>query len=916
MTRKKVSEVRVREETSPLLRDVNMTMPPTCSGLLCLSLLLGKSLLVSSVQVVTSGQQNISLNGKWTLENSNGTLSLPAEVPGCVHTALLKQGYIQDPYYRFNDVAYGWIALDNWTYTTTFTVPSDMRAKQRVMLVFEGIDTISTVSLNGAAVGRTDNMFLQYDFSVGALLTEGDNVLTVSLASPVRYAAQRSEAHSYRVPPDCPPEVQQGQCHVNYIRKEQSSFSWDWGPSFPTAGLWKGVRLEAYDVLRVFHLATVPVYNQTSSGWSLQVELQVEVVAEVTRGQLTLSLPGLDTQQTFPVQLLPGRTRNTYTLHVNTSGPVELWWPSGHGDQPSYPLTLQGVLGPGLTFTADTKVYFRTVELVQEPVPGSPGLSFYFRVNGKAVFMKGSNWIPTHSFQDLVSPAGVRSLLESAVAANMNALRVWGGGVYQQDLFYSLCDELGVMVWQDFMFACALYPTEEDFMDSVREEVRQQVRRLKSHPSVVLWSGNNENEVALATNWFGIPGPERPLYVKDYVKLYVDNIRALVLEEDQSRPFLASSPTNGLASERQGWVADDPYDPRYGDTHYYSYSRDCWDWSAFPRTRFASEYGFQSWPSFSTLQKVSVPEDWSWDGPFSSHRQHHAEGNRQMLEQAGLHYHLPNATDPLRRYKHTLYITQVMQAQCVKAQTEFYRRSRSEVVGGKGHTMGALYWQLNDIWQAPSWSSIEFGGKWKMLHYFAQRFFAPVLPVGFEDGVSMVIYAVSDLSVDLNLTAQVSVLSWSRPDPVCKLSSPATLVRGNSATPIFRQPVDALLKGCGNCTRRSCLLAFHLEDNHGARWGPGNHHFLCSPRDAEGIEAPHITTEVRGDGERGYTVTLRSTSVAPFVWLDAGDVPGRFGSNGFLMASRSQEVGFVPWGPTSAEELGRALTVTSLRDVY
>uniref|UniRef100_A0A8C5CQJ9 Beta-mannosidase n=1 Tax=Gadus morhua TaxID=8049 RepID=A0A8C5CQJ9_GADMO len=841
-------------------------MPPTCSGLLCLSLLLGKSLLVSSVQVVTSGQQNISLNGKWTLENSNGTLSLPAEVPGCVHTALLKQGYIQDPYYRFNDVAYGWIALDNWTYTTTFTVPSDMRAKQRVMLVFEGIDTISTVSLNGAAVGRTDNMFLQYVRWVNS-----HDPHEAVHTSPVRYAAQRSEAHSYRVPPDCPPEVQQGQCHVNYIRKEQSSFSWDWGPSFPTAGLWKGVRLEAYDVLRVFHLATVPVYNQTSSGWSLQVELQVEVVAEVTRGQLTLSLPGLDTQQTFPVQLLPGRTRNTYTLHVNTVRQSEHRGNTLH-------------INTAFPFFVRLQVYFRTVELVQEPVPGSPGLSFYFRVNGKAVFMKGSNWIPTHSFQDLVSPAGVRSLLESAVAANMNALRVWGGGVYQQDLFYSLCDELGVMVWQDFMFACALYPTEEDFMDSVREEVRQQVRRLKSHPSVVLWSGNNENEVALATNWFGIPGPERPLYVKDYVKLYVDNIRALVLEEDQSRPFLASSPTNGLASERQGWVADDPYDPRYGDTHYYSYSRDCWDWSAFPRTRFASEYGFQSWPSFSTLQKVSVPEDWSWDGPFSSHRQHHAEGNRQMLEQAGLHYHLPNATDPLRRYKHTLYITQVMQAQCVKAQTEFYRRSRSEVVGGKGHTMGALYWQLNDIWQAPSWSSIEFGGKWKMLHYFAQRFFAPVLPVGFEDGVSMVIYAVSDLSVDLNLTAQV----W----PVNNQTVGGELLL----------PVDALLKGCGNCTRRSCLLAFHLEDNHGNQ-GPT---FLLFPPQ----------TEVRGDGERGYTVTLRSTSVAPFVWLDAGDVPGRFGSNGFLMASRSQEVGFVPWGPTSAEELGRALTVTSLRDVY
>ncbi|KAJ3613145.1 hypothetical protein NHX12_019397 [Muraenolepis orangiensis] len=545
----------------------------------------------------------MSLDGQWTLENWDGSVALPAEVPGCVHSALLKRGLLQDPYYRFNDEVYRWIAFDNWTYTTSFSVPAGMRnrAQRRALLVFEGVDTVASVWLNGVAVGQTDNMFRRYDFSVGAVLTPGDNVLAVRLASPVLYAAQRSEAHPYRVPPDCPPDVQQGQCHVNYIRKEQSSFSWDWGPSFPTAGLWKGVRLEAFDALRLVHVSTVPMYNRTSSGWSVQVELLVDAVEEVTRGQLTLSLPGLDTWQTFPLRFLPGRTRNTFTLHINTSRPVRLWWPSGHGDRPSYQLSVRAVLEPNTTFTADAQVYFRSVELIQEPIPGSPGLSFYFRVNGKALFMKGSNWIPAHAFQDLVTPASVRRLLESAVEANMNTLRVWGGGVYQQDLFYSICDELGVM---DLMFACALYPTEEDFLSTVREEVLQQVRRLKSHPSVVVWSGNNENEAALATDWFGIPAAQRPLYLKDYVRLYVDNIRAVVLEEDQSRPFLASSPTNGLASELQGWVAEDPYDPHYGDTHYYNYTHDCWDWTQFPRTRFASEYGFQSWPSFSTLQKV------------------------------------------------------------------------------------------------------------------------------------------------------------------------------------------------------------------------------------------------------------------------------------------------------------------------
>ncbi|XP_073340453.1 beta-mannosidase [Pagrus major] len=863
---------------------------------------------------VKEQQQTVSLSGKWRLMNSNGSLSLPAEVPGCVHSALQQQGYIQDPYFRFNDVSYRWIAFDNWTYTTTFTASTQLRSKQKVLLVFDGVDTVASIQLNGVSVGKTDNMFRRYELSVRDLLMDGDNVLKVSFSSPVLYASERRKAHSaYRVPPECPPDVQKGECHVNFIRKEQSSFSWDWGPSFPTMGLWKGVRLEAFDVLQLVQVSSVPLYNFSVSQWRVQVQLLVDAV-QTTNGQITLSIPELDSEQTVQMQFLSGKTKNSFTLHINTSSQVKLWWPNGHGDQPFYQLTVRGFQDGFLILNTESKVYFRTVELVQEPVVGSPGLSFYFQINGKPIFLKGSNWIPAHSFQDQVSPAVLRNLLQSAVDANMNALRVWGGGVYEQDLFYSICDEMGIMVWQDFMFACAMYPTEDDFIQTVREEVSQQVQRLKSHPSIIIWSGNNENEAALATDWFSIPVSQRPLYRKDYVTLYVNNIRAIVREEDESRPFLVSSPTNGAESEQEGWVAANPYDPLYGDTHFYSYILDCWDWRTFPRTRFASEYGFQSWPSFSTLQPVSIKADWSYNSTFSSHRQHHENGNQQMLLQAALHFQLPNSTDPLKRFTDTLYITQVMQAQCVKTQTEFYRRSQSEIIEGKGRTMGALYWQLNDIWQAPSWSSIEFGGKWKMLHYFAQNFFAAVLPVAFEDNDTLFIYAVSDLSHDLKLRAVVSVYSWTDLDPVCTLRSDLLLVPGGSAAAIFKQPVTALLAGCGRCTRLTCLLTFHLEDS-GGQQGPTNHHFLCSPKDAQGLQRPNITAKVQQD-ETGYTVTLHSASVAPFVWLDVGNVPGRFSSNGFLMVSRNRTVGFEAWRPTSVAELSRSLTITSLRDVY
>ncbi|KAJ8281102.1 hypothetical protein GJAV_G00063540 [Gymnothorax javanicus] len=533
----------------------------------------------------STGFETFNLNGEWTVYNSNGSLSFGARVPGCVHTGLLKRGLIQDPYYRFNDLAYRWISLDNWTYTTTFSVPAKISNKQRVTLIFEGVDTVSSISLNGVTLGKTDNMFRQYDFDLQRLLKEQGNLLMVNLSSAVTYAAEKRQAHSaYPVPPECPPPVQKGECHVNFVRKAQCSFSWDWGPSFPTLGIWRDVRLEAYDALRLLYLTTTPAHALgNSSQWSVEVELHWDAVAPA-EGYVTLLLPDLNTRQTFRASFPAGESRNMFVLPVNKSAQVDLWWPNGYGSQRQYNMSVQLKLDGGVIMDTETLVSFRTVELVQEPIAGSPGLSFYFRINGRPIFIKGSNWIPAHAFQDQVTPSMLRNLLQSAVDANMNTLRVWGGGVYEQEYFYRLCDELGVMIWQDFMFACSLYPTDVEFLNTTRQEVTHQVRRLKSHPSIIVWSGNNENEAAIATDWFSIPTSKRPRYLKDYVTLYVNNIREVVQKANSSRPFLASSPTNGVESEREGWVARDPYDTHFGDTHFYSYLSDCWDWTGFPRT--------------------------------------------------------------------------------------------------------------------------------------------------------------------------------------------------------------------------------------------------------------------------------------------------------------------------------------------
>ncbi|XP_057165586.1 beta-mannosidase isoform X2 [Ursus arctos] len=804
--------------------------------------------------------RSLSLRGSWRIHSGNGSLELPGRVPGCVHSALLKRGLIQDPYYRFNDLGYRWISLDNWTYSKKFKIPFNISKWQKMNLIFEGVDTVAKVLLNSVPIGRTGNMFKRYSFDITSVVRDV-NSLELRFQSPVLYAAQRSKAHtSYSVPPDCPPPVQRGQCHVNFIRKEQSSFSWDWGPSFPTQGIWKDVRIEAYNICHLNYFMFSPVYDNHTQEWSLEIESSFDVVSsKPVSGQVIVAIPKLQTQQTHSIELQPGERTVELFVKINKNVTVETWWPHGHGNQTGYNMTILFKLDGGLSIKKSAKVYFRTVELIEEPIEGSQGLSFYFKINGLPIFLKGSNWIPADSFQDRVTSDLLRLLLQSAVDANMNTLRVWGGGIYEQEEFYRLCDELGIMVWQDFMFACALYPTDRDFMNSVRAEVAHQVRRLKYHPSIIVWGGNNENEAALMMNWYNIPPRELHTYIKDYVVLYVKNIRKIVLAEDKTRPFIISSPTNGAESIKEGWLSLNPYDNNFGDVHFYDYISDCWNWKVFPKARFVSEYGYQSWPSFSTLEKV-------------------------------------------------------MQAQCVKTETEFYRRSRSEIVDGQGYTMGALYWQLNDIWQAPSWASLEYGGKWKMLHYFARHFFAPLLPVGFEDQDVFFIYGVSDLRSDCEVKLTVRVHTWSSLEPQCSSETERFVLKAGTAVLLYKESVPVLLKNCGNCTRQSCVVSFYLSTDS-QLVSPANYHFLSSLSESVGLHKAHVTAIISQQGDT-FAFDLETSAVAPFVWLDVGSIPGRFSDNGFLMTEKTRTVLFYPWKPTSKSELEQCFRVTSLMDVY
>ncbi|XP_048452347.1 beta-mannosidase isoform X2 [Rhincodon typus] len=830
-----------------------------------------------------------SLRGNtWKIRNANGSVRLSGvTVPGNVHSALLSRGIIEDPYYRFNDDTYRWIVLDNWTYSRMFTLPLDVSKWKRINLVCDGLDTVATVLINNITVGTSNNMFSRYTFDSTDVIRER-NFIEVRFLSAISYAAQQSSQHNkYPVPPECPPLQQRGECHVNFIRKEQCSFSWDWGPSFPTQGIWKDIRIEMFNICHLTYLTAATIYDEKAQKWSVEVESFYDVVFfEPIEGELTVSIPSLRTQRTYKIVLANKEdSRSKVKLDINQDTSVDLWWPIGYGNQTGYNMTVTFTISRKYHIEKSIMVYFRTVELIQEPVPGSPGLSFYFRINGLPIFLKGSNWIPADAFLDRVTFDVLENLLQSAVDANMNALRVWGGGVYEQDEFYNLCDRLGIMI-----------------------------RRLKFHPSIIIWSGNNENEAALASNWFHIPSSNITLYLNDYVNLYVSNIQEIVLEEDRSRPYIASSPTNGEESIQENWVAKNPYDVHYGDVHYYSYTADCWDWTHFPKTRFASEYGFQSWPSFSTLERVSSPEDWYYNSSFTNHRQHQVAGNKNLLYQIQIHFNLSHAKKtPLQSFKDTLYLTQVMQAECIKAQTEFYRRSQSEIIDGQGLTMGALYWQLNDIWQAPSWASLEYGGKWKMLHYFARNFFAPVLPVAFEEHGTLLIYGVSDLPSNLKLILQVKVYKWNLMKPVCVYATESFILKARTAAPVYKEVTDNLLRRC-DCSRYNCIVTFYLEEN-GQQLGPSNYYLLSSLKDAQMLRKPQVNATISQQGET-YWITLKASSIAPYVWLDVGSIRGRFSDNGFLMLENIKLTTFHPWRPTNISELRKSLRVHSLLDIY
>ncbi len=649
--------------------------------------------------------QTLELSGDWTLTQVDDQSSCPAQVPGCVHLDLKRSERIPDPYYGDNEDHLQWIGEKDWSYRRDFSVEASLLENDRILLQCEGLDTFARIRINGDEIGRTDNMFRTWEFEVKNLLRVGENSIEVLFESTIPYITQCQENHFLW-------HTGIGHHRINgsnWVRKEQCNYGWDWGPMLVTAGIWRPIRLLGISAGRLSDLHVRQTHlDKGAVRLDLIAEAEFVNPAADSRVDLTLSFEG-EPLQTLELALTEeGRVEGSLTIEQ-----PNLWWPNGMGGQALYDVDAALVVAGKEVDCTSRRIGLRTLELVRER--DSWGESFKFRCNGRDFFAKGANWIPADTFDAAVTDEILRDLLQCAADGYMNMIRVWGGGLYERDEFYQLCDELGLCVWQDFMFACSAYPAHEDaFLDNVVIEAEQNVRRIRHHACLALWCGNNELEQIS-----GIIG-DKPGEMKwhDYAELFDKRLAEVVARLDPGRAYWPSSEHSPIGN-RVGDGAST--DPRWGDAHLWKvwHGREPFEWYRTSFHRFCSEFGFQSFPHPVTVESYTSPEERNITSYVMERHQRSPIGNSVIIDYMLSWFRLPVGWD------NTVWLSQILQGLAIKYAVEHWRRNMPRC-------MGALYWQLNDCWPVASWASLDYERRWKALHYDARRFFAPMMVSGVE----------------------------------------------------------------------------------------------------------------------------------------------------------------------------------------
>ncbi len=826
----------------------------------------------------SAAKSEVSLNSGWKFRETGKPEWLAATVPGCVHTDLVANQKIDDPFYRDNEKNLQWIGKTDWEYQTKFNVSADTLKRQNLEIVFDGLDTYADVFLNEKPILKADNMFRTWRVEVKNALKPGENILRIKFRSPINEILPRMKMLNYELPA----VNDQGEKTSPYTRKAPYQYGWDWGPRFVTSGIWKPVKLAAWDNSRIEDLQ-IKQHKLTKENADLSAV--VEVVAS-TAGDATIEVENTSDQKrvaTKQVRLAKGV--NKVSLDFAMANP-KLWYPIGLGEQSLYTFRAKLILNKKSVDTQSKRTGLRSLELRQKP--DQHGISFEFVINGIPVFGRGANWIPADIFPTRITKEKYKNLLTSLKDANMNMLRVWGGGIYEDDYYYDLADEMGILVWQDFMFACSMYPGDKKFLENVRQEAIDNVKRLRNHPSIVLWCGNNEIETAWA-HWGWKERLPNHLW-DDYLKLFTRLLPDVLDEYDSSRPYWQSSPSSNFQADSDS--------QRIGDVHYWEV------WHAekpykeyekqFPR--FMSEYGFQSFPEFETVKTYTAPEDrTSIETPIMLAHQRHPRGN-QLVKQ----YMLREFAEP-KDFESFLYVSQVLQAEGIKIGAEHFRRIMPR-------NMGSLYWQANDCWQVASWSGMDYFGRWKALMYYTRRFYAPMLvsPYLDESGtLNVSVVSDSPQSRDAQLVLTLMDLNG-------KSLSSKTLdlkVEPLKGKIYFAQKASEFLNGADD---KKAFLIAELKVN--GKTVSQNEYFFRAFKELS-ISRPAIKTEISSIAN-GFSIKISTDKLARSVYL-SGFAEGFFADNYFnLIPGQPLEIEFQTKQKMSADEFRQNLKVRSLIDAF
>ncbi|MBB3975117.1 beta-mannosidase [Rhizobium azooxidifex] len=798
---------------------------------------------------------SIDLSGSWQLSTLEGAHAAPMAVPGDVHSALIAAGIVADPYVGRNELDARWVAEADWAIERTFLVQPEM-LEACWYLDIGSIDTVASVYVNGVLVQDTDNCFRRYRPDVTEALKAGENHVRVVIHSAVAAGAARQAELPFFVPWH---EGNSPIANGNMLRKPQCHFGWDWNLAIAPLGIYEPIVLRKLEIARIEHVTTRQFHHADGS-----VDLYVTATFLAEEPGILPVHFSLDGERVrLDIGVNAGETVLTHLFHVDEP---DLWWPAGSGGQP-----LSRVVVETPTETASRTVGFRQVEHLTDR--DEAGSRFAFRINGREIFCRGANWIPADALFSRVTREGVRDLLQSAVDANMNMIRVWGGGFYEPDWFYDLCDEMGLMVWQDFMFACNLYPSTPEFLDNVTAEVDYQVRRLSSHPSIVLWCG--DNELVGALGWFDVSRKDRDRYLVSYDRLN----RTIELALKKAAPgaiWWPSSPASGPLDFGDAWHADGS-----GDMHYWSVWHENKPFEDYRsvRPRFCSEFGFQSYTSMPAIRRFADEKDMNIASPVMEWHQKNAGGNERIAATMFRSFRFP------KDFPSFVYLSQIQQGLAIRTAVEYWRSL-------KPHCMGTLYWQLNDTWPVASWSSLDHGGGWKAMHYMARRFFQPVAVAAIpsKDGRRIDFSMVND-------TAKAVEVSFS--SRLVSLSGEARAFRTASGT-CGPDLAETLLSIDASEVPQDALLFWSFQASNGMS-GSGHH----APVPYKALDlAPSglaVTSAPRADG--GFDVTVSARALALHVMVEA-NVAGRWSDNVFdLLAGEERRLVFTPAQPLVAGEL-------------